>query len=48
MAPGGRVEMNVWRQPAEQRALKAAFEAAKFKNVKVVGNGTGTMIYADF
>jgi hypothetical protein len=24
MAPGGRVEMNVWCQPAEQRALKAA------------------------
>jgi hypothetical protein len=49
MAPGGRVEMNIWCQgEVEQRALKAAFEAAKFKNVRVVGSGPGTMIFATF
>jgi hypothetical protein len=49
MAPGSKVSMNVWCQGAEERqAVKAAFEAARFKNVRVVGDGTGTMVFADF
>jgi len=49
MKPGGKVAMNIWCQgAAEQRALKTHFEAAGFKNVKIMGDGTGTMLFADF
>ncbi|GBU17954.1 MULTISPECIES: hypothetical protein [Methylobacterium] len=49
MAPGGKVSMNVWTiETAEQQALKTAFEAAGFKNVKVVGEGAGTILTATF
>jgi hypothetical protein len=46
MSSGGEVSMNVWCQGSERALLKAAFERAGFKNVRVVGDGVGTMLSA--
>jgi len=49
MPPGGKVSMNVWTQSkAEVDALKAAFERAGFKDIRIWGSapGPGTMLDA--
>jgi hypothetical protein len=47
MKPGGKVRMNVWcRDDQAMATLKAAFERAGFKNVKITGRGAGTMLEA--
>lgn len=47
MKPGGKVAMKVWQLGTEDAAMiKEAFEKAGFKNVKVVGQGSGTVIVA--
>lgn len=47
MPSGGEVGMNVWTFAPEQRvALKTAFEQAGFKNVRVMLEGAGTMVFA--
>jgi len=48
MPSGGKVSMNVWTQSKQEvDALKAAFQKAGFKDVKVVGPpGPGTMLEA--
>jgi hypothetical protein len=49
MPSGGKVSMNVWTQSQQEvDALKAAFQAAGFKDVRIWGAspGTGTMLGA--
>jgi hypothetical protein len=48
MAPGAKVEMNVWCQGLEGLELKMAFQRAGFKNVWLAGTGVGTMLYANW
>jgi hypothetical protein len=47
MAPGGRVEMNVWCQGMEGLEVKMAFQRAGFRNVRLAGTGVGTMVFAE-
>ena len=47
VAPGGRVEMNIWCQGLEALQLKLLFERAGFRNVRVAGTGVGTMLHAE-
>jgi hypothetical protein len=47
MPPGGKVSMNVWTQTDQEvAALKGAFQRAGFKNVRIIGDGSGTMVEA--
>jgi hypothetical protein len=47
MPPGGKVSMNVWTQTDQEvAALKDAFQRAGFKNVRIIGDGSGTMVEA--
>jgi hypothetical protein len=49
MPPGGKVSMNVWTQSQQEvNALRAAFERAGFRNVRIWGSspGPGTMLDA--
>ncbi len=47
MPPGGKVSMNVWTQTDQEvEALKGAFQRAGFKNVRIIGDGPGTMVEA--
>ena len=48
MAPGGKVEMNVWCQGLEGLEIKMAFQRAGFKNVWIAGTDVGTMLYANW
>lgn len=43
-APGGRLSLNVWASPEEAQIVAQAFRAAGFKDVKVLGEGTATII----
>lgn len=48
MAPGGKVAMNVWQHGTDDSArISAAFKAAGFKNIKVAGEGAGTVIVGE-
>jgi len=45
MRPGGKLFLNIWTQTAaEAETAASAFRRAGFKDVKVVGSGTGTII----
>lgn len=47
VAPGGKVEMNVWCQGMDGLQLKLLFEKSGFRNVRLLGDGVGTMLYAE-
>lgn len=45
LKPGGKVALNVWQHGTEDSAaIKAAFEKAGFKDVKVAGEGSSVVI----
>lgn len=46
MKPGGKVSMNVWCTAEEAGQLETAFKSAGFRDVKIFGSGTGTMLTA--
>jgi hypothetical protein len=44
MKPGGKLSMNIWASAEQARLLAKAFTKAGFKEVKISGEGVGTML----